>query len=164
MLLLVDGYNLYYTGLHEYGRKPDLEKARDQVTQLIRRYCLAKTWRAIIFWDGAPAGKFMPRAEFREGVEARYSPPRSDADTEIKGYISGYPDPRQLHLVTSDRDIQRFAAAAGVQWTASRAFISEAADLLGRNQADENDGEPQEKLDGPGGDELDYWLKVFRKE
>ncbi len=164
MLLLVDGYNLYYTGLHEYGRKPDLEKARNKVTQLVCRYCQAKGWRAIIFWDGAPAGGFMARAEFREGVEARYSPPRSDADTEIKGYISGYPDPRQLHLVTSDREIQRFAVASGVKWTASRAFISEATELLEQDKTDGCGNEPQEKLDGPGGDELDYWMKVFRKE
>jgi len=161
MYLLVDGYNLYYTGIRRPGKNLNLEKVREEVLSIVRRYCRIKGYRAIIFWDGGAEGGNLPRLEVREGIEVRFSPPTSDADTEIKRFIDQYPNRAELRLISSDRDVQQVAEAHGVAWTRVRAFLREVDSALAQRETAPR-GEPHEKYGGtPPPDEIAYWLREF---
>jgi predicted RNA-binding protein with PIN domain len=163
MILLVDGYNLYYSGIEQPGKNADLEKVRRRVISIVQHYCLAQGCRGIIFFDGGPKGQHLSRRNVGTHVEIQYSPTHSDADTEIKNYISQHQNRSELKVISSDREIQRYAAASRVPSMYVRPFLTEVVQLPKPKEGVLPD-EPPEKYSGAAGsDDVEFWLREFTK-
>jgi len=160
--LIVDGYNLYFTGLHPGEAPTDARRAREAVIDAVSRYAAARRVKAVVFFDGGPAGQHMPRRRHEKGLEVRFSDPRLDADNDIKHAVTRCRPREEVRVVTSDREIARFVKRLGAKVTRAQDFAAELrAFSTGRDARPR--GEPVEKYEGPGAAEVDYWLREFAR-
>ena len=160
---MVDGYNLYFTGLRPGDDPKHIREAREHVIDVVSRYTAGKQMKAVVFFDGGPAGSHHPRHQMVRGVELRFSDPRCDADSDMKHTLANWHNDEEIHVVTSDNAIASFARRFGAKVTKSQVFAAEVAPAIEAKE-DLRAGEPDEKYSGntPRG-ELDYWLREFNK-
>ena len=157
MPIIVDGYNLACS--HAYLDHPRLESARQRVIDFLARYSASREVKVTVVFDGGIEAAYLPRHTNVQGVEVVYSPASSNADTEIKRMLSGFDNPHNWRVVSSDRDIQKFAKRFGADVVSSRDFLREVRDASQRGSDIPGD-EPLEKYGGVSGD-VDYWVDVF---
>jgi len=160
MTLIVDGYNLYFTGLRPGDDPHDIRRARDLVIDRVSRYTAGRRTRALIFFDGGPAGQHMPRVQRVKGVELRFSDPRLDADNDIKHAVANWHNNEELRVITSDGNVARFVKRLGATVTSSQDFAAELNALFEEKESTPRD-EPIEKYQGADRAEVDYWLRRF---
>jgi len=160
--LIVDGYNLYFTGLHPGEAPTDPRRAREAVIDAVSRYAAARRVKAVVFFDGGPAGQHMPRRRHEKGLEVRFSDPRLDADNDIKHAVTRCRPSEAVRVVTSDNDIARFVKRLGAQVTRAQDFAAELR-VSSTDRDARPRGEPAEKYEGAGAAEVDYWLREFAR-
>jgi predicted RNA-binding protein with PIN domain len=160
--LIVDGYNLYFTGLRPGSAEGDLEHARATVVDALAQHRAGRAVKVIIFFDGGPAGKHMPRVQREKGMEIRFSEPVSDADEDIIRAVAQAPNPAALRVVTSDAQIRKSVKEAGAQVIGAEEFAEELSKRRGA-QAPLPRDEPRAKYVGPTPAEVDYWLRTFAR-
>ena len=160
MPVIVDGYNLKCAD----GQLdiPNLETARERVIELLARYSASRGVEVIVVFDGGVEAAHLPRHRTIHGLEVIYSSPGSSADTEIKRMVSTLDNPHNSKVVTSDREIQKFARRFGAQVVSSRDFLREVREAMRQKDEIPSD-EPIEKYGGDP-DDADYWLDVFGEE
>ena len=164
-MLIVDGYNFYFTGLRPGDNPRDIRHAREVVIDLISRYVAGRRMRAVVFFDGGPAGQHMPRVQHMKGIEVRFSDPKIDADADIKHAVAHWHNDEEIRVVTSDNSVARFVRRFGATVTKSQDFAAELNALYAEKKEETRPGdEPIEKYEGPGKGEVDYWLRVFKQE
>lgn len=139
--LLIDGANV----LHQ-DRSLATTYRRDP--EAARRCFEASLPRdAVVVWDGGPGGRQSSRQ--REGVLALYAGPGPDAaDQRILAWLRAH-DPRQVLLITRDRQLAAQARALGAL---VRPALPAAAPP---SPATDEDRGP------PPADEIDDWLRAF---
>lgn len=161
MLIFVDGYNLIFAA----SRKLEgfdierTESARDRLLSLLAKFKSVRTDRITVFFDGGPEAAHLPRRQMVRGMDVIFSDVDSDADTEIKNAVSHHAEPRTIRVITSDVAIRNFVKRYGATVTESRDFLQELDTTLKQSALPTN--EPMEKYEGAGGDDRDYWLKIF---
>lgn len=164
MTVLVDGYNLYFTGLNAGGRGKDMQRVRQRVVEALDTYRGNRSIRIVIFFDGGAAGSHMPRTQHERAMEIRFSDPGRKADADIMQAVSRAPEPAEVRVVTSDLEIKRFVERLGAMVISSEDFAEELMRVF-RKEAAATRGEPPEKYDRPvGKDEVDYWLRIFGQD
>lgn len=110
MFLLIDGYNLIKSSSSQIFVSDSLRKY--YVNQL-NIYCKKKNHKAILVFDG---GTFAyPSKEIIDLVTIIFSGYKSTADQVIKNYISENKG-KDLILITSDRDLQKFAKSLNFEF------------------------------------------------
>lgn len=163
MTLIVDGYNLYFTGMHSDAQEKHLQRIRNAVIEAVARYCAGRSIKAIIFFDGGPGGKHMPRIQREKGVEIRFSEPVGDADQDIMRAVAKAHNPSEIRVVTSDRKIGRFVEREGAAVISAQEFAAELNNIPEDEDAPPPD-EPRAKYSAPSQSEVNYWLRIFSQE
>lgn len=169
MPLIVDGHNLLLAG----GPSPigpdeaAHDEAREQLIERLARHQNSCGEAVTVVFDSR-RGRGGARSESMvRGVRVLYAHPPRTADDEIRHLVIDATDPRNLRVVTSDRDLARACAHRGASVVRSEAFqrglaARDAAlhdderEFLEKNQAPTDD-EMRDLLDAFGGAEDDVW-------
>lgn len=163
MTLIVDGYNLYFTGMHPDAQEKHLQRIRTAVIDAIGKYCAGRSIKAIIFFDGGPGGKHMPRVQRERGLEIRFSEPVGDADQDIMRAVAKSHNPSEIRVVTSDRKIRQFVEREGATVISAQEFAAELNKIPEDEEAPPPD-EPRAKYSAPSQSEVNYWLRIFSQK
>jgi predicted RNA-binding protein with PIN domain len=121
MLLLIDGYNLLYSGRTWIKLNSiELQRERDRLVERLSLYRQAKPLEILVVFDGWQGGWSTEKRERRKGIELLFSRIGEKADEVIKRLIrekgSG------VMVVTSDREISNFANKLSVPVIPSEQF------------------------------------------
>jgi len=150
MHVLIDGHNLI-------GKLSDISLAdRDDETKLLRRIqrYRARTGRRVtVFFDGGAVYKPGSTRKIG-GITIRYAPHGVTADALIIKQLRRERNPKEVLVVTSDREIQRAAKDVRAKIVSSAEFADILADLLiPPSTANEEPALSPE--------EVDDWLSIF---
>ena len=121
MHLIIDGYNLLHVSRSLAGSNPtELQRERDRLIDELAAYGRSKACKITIVFDGWQGGWSTEKRETRKGVELIFSQLGEKADDVIKRLVrekgSG------VIVVTSDRDISRYAERMSVTAISSDQF------------------------------------------
>ncbi len=153
--LVIDGYNVIHR-LPAFRRflEVSLERAREELIQLVRAYVARRKVSAVVVFDGQ-AGLAAPDWPANGRLRVLFSRPPRDADAVIRDLVTRAENRKALTVVTDDVEIIRFAAANQVPSLSTSVFYDR---LNQRPATTEVDG----KYDSPlSPDELDDWLQLF---
>ncbi len=157
MPYLIDGNNLL-------GHMPDLSlKNRVDRYRLLSRllsFQQVKNTRVILVFDGPPDDNFAP--EKFQGIPFSVRSPAAEenADMVIQDIISQETDLRQFFVVSSDREIRRYAHAKGAKSIKCEEFLRELK-AARREHRESAEMEKQEEFPSPL--EIKHWAEIFRK-
>lgn len=183
MILLIDGYNLIFTGLGQSAgpNHNQLEALRDNLVRQLKSYNLRKKLRIIVVFDGDRTVNYYPQEKESGGVRTVFSQDNASADEHIINLAASYIKDKSglagISVVTSDRDLARtlegLPTPGGHRHSAQRIKVisseSFAAGLNDRHngESDGPDGtdepqDPPEKLAGLNPADVPKWLKIFK--
>ena len=110
--IVIDGYNLIRQSqqFKELDRR-DLQSGRDALVDALAAYKKVKGYRITVIFDGTSAPAGMSRRDTHKGISLCYSSSGETADTVIKRMAER--EKEKLMVVTSDREIVRYAQAMG---------------------------------------------------
>ncbi len=114
---LIDGYNLAYK---LYTVKNNLQQVRDKVQRLVSNYAMRKKCQATIVFDGKWN---LDTVEHYSNVTVVFTTSGEIADTRIKKIIDETPNKSSLCVVSSDREILRYAQVSRTQTMRSEEFL-----------------------------------------
>ncbi len=140
--IAIDGYNLIGTSSGTGLHLPDIEQARTELIERLITYKRLKGLSIIVVFDGIRSGNLSRNQEVRYGVKIIYSRHGEEADYVLKQMVAEQGS--GLTIVTSDRDIARFAEDRSAVVIPS----SEFAELLAQcEQFDTKGGEDDDDYD-----------------
>ncbi|NOR15036.1 MAG: hypothetical protein GQ544_04980 [Candidatus Aminicenantes bacterium] len=156
MPYLIDGNNLI-------GHMPDLNlKNRVDRYRLLSRllnFQRVKNTRVILVFDGPPDDNFAPEKFQGIPFSVRFPTIDENADMVIQDIISQETDRRQFFVVSSDREIQRYAHASGAKSVKCEQFLRELK-AARREHRESTEMEKQEEFPSPL--EVKHWTEIFR--
>lgn len=118
MLYLIDGNNI----IGGFGSlDPDLHKARKRLIGELATFIAATKQKVRVVFDGAQDPDF-PEGVRIKSVHVSYAKSGSDADHRIKDIVRRSTSPRDITVVSSDRDLVSSVAARGAKIVSSRDF------------------------------------------
>ncbi len=166
MTTLVDGYNLIHaSGIVAGNIGPGtLQRARDGLIGFLRA-SLSEGERAstTVVFDAKDAPPGLSEEQVVDGVRIVYALGYSTADALLEELIVADSAPRQLVVVSSDRQIQQAARRRGATAVDSEGW--HAGLLRRRRERIRAATQPPEKPEGPiSPGEVDYWLEVFGED
>lgn len=149
---ILDGYNIIHaipslkkTLVH------DAESAREMLIHSAGQFCITKKIRCTIVFDGI-APDNLRKGPIHAPVHVVYSSPQT-ADAKIKQLIEQSKSRSLLVIISSDREILRFAQVCSCQRHTSAHFARLLADT---------DDIVTEKSNAPlTPSQIDEWLKIF---
>jgi predicted RNA-binding protein with PIN domain len=156
MPYLIDGNNLI-------GHMPDLSlknrvDRRRLLSQLLA-FQKVKNTRIVLVFDGPPDDDFAPDNFPGIPFFVRFPDIEENADLVIKDIISQETDLRQFFVVSSDREIQRYARAKGAKTIKCEAFIRE---LKAARKEYRKNAEMIKSEKFPSPLEVKLWDDIFR--
>jgi len=144
MHLIIDGYNLLYA---DHPLKPltalELQAERDRLISQLSAYRHAKSCEVTVVFDGWQGGWSTEKKERTKGIEVIFSRLGERADEVIKRLVRE--KGAGVIIVTSDRDVSRYAERMSVTAIPSDRFREKMERPLTR--ADKEDG-PEEMGEG----------------
>lgn len=144
MHLIIDGYNLLHVGRLPIALSAgDLQRERARLIDELSSYRQAKACEMTVVFDGWQAGWAAEKRERRKGIELIFSQLGEKADNVIKRLVKEK-GPGRI-VITSDRDIARYAERMGSAVIPSEQF-REKMDLSPIR--DEKDTEEEEDEQG----------------
>ncbi|MBI5778009.1 MAG: NYN domain-containing protein [Planctomycetes bacterium] len=166
MILLIDGYNLLFSGLNLSDNiKPNqLETLRDNLVAQLKSYNIKKKYRIIVVFDGDKTVSHYPQERESGNVRVVFSPGRTTADEHIINLVSEYiqdkPRRSDVCAVTSDRALAETLRNKRVKIISSQEF---AVELLLKDKDISTDikEDPIEKFTGLKPADVPKWLKLF---
>ncbi len=165
MILLIDAFNLSYKfpELEDFMHRGDLPAARRGLLQLLHTLQIQwkKPLRIHVFFDG----KKMPGDEmYKEeisGLRVYYSHDLS-ADYMIKEYIKNHPNPGEIKVISSDKDIIYHAKKWKTQTETSEEFAKWLNSYLAeKSKTSSLKGEISNPIVTDS--EVAYWARMFQK-
>ena len=153
MPTIIDGHNLI-----PKVRGLSLQRLDDEMDliQRLQTYCRVRRKSVEVYFDKAAPGHQGARSF--GAVKAHFVSASSNADTAIRQALHKLgKKARNWEVVSSDRQVQSEARAAGVKVVSSEEFAAQLDDAL--LQAVKGAGESQ----GLTADEVDHWLDVFNR-
>ena len=156
MPYLIDGNNLI-------GHMPDLSlKNRVDRYRLISRllnFQRVKKTRIILVFDGPPDENFAPDKFQGIPFSVRFPAMDENADMVIQEIISQETDLRQFFVVSTDREIRRFASASGAKSLKCEEFLRE---LKAARREHRENAEMEKQEEFPSPLEVKHWTEIFR--
>jgi len=168
MILLIDGYNLLFSGLAAPNntRSDYLEKLRDNLVAQLKSYNTRKKYRIIVVFDGDKANTHYPQEKESGNIRVVFSQGRSTADEHIINMVSSYvrekPHRQDLCAVTSDRALAETLLSNRVRIISSQEFAVELL-LKGKDISADIKEDPIEKFTGLKPSDVPKWLKIFEE-
>jgi predicted RNA-binding protein with PIN domain len=128
---------------------------------------IRKKEELIVVFDGRGSG--VSYKSNISGIDVVFPRPGLDADEEIKRMVSKSKRPREIMVVTSDREIKRFVEKCGSKVMeplefyrhVTKKIVRQTAGGRGHKRIMRDKGEPISKYTGPTKSEAQHWLKVF---
>lgn len=162
--LLIDGYNLLHAaGLARRTYGPgEFERTRQRLLKLVAGQLFPRELQRTTVVFDAPEQSLGPSPPtLSHGIRVIFASGEKDADALIERLIQSNSAPRRLHVVSSDRRIQRAARRRRAKFLGSDEFLDRI--LRRRGPAERaRQAEPPEKQQGltaPG--EIEAWMKAF---
>jgi predicted RNA-binding protein with PIN domain len=149
MHLVIDGYNLLHVG-RSPGGVADLEVERKRLISLLAAYRRQRLCEMTVVFDGWQTGWVTEQREREKGIDLVFSKRGEKADEVIKRMVSERG--AGVVVVTSDREISRFAERMAVSVIPSEQFLAriEQTSLQPRKEVfREDETEEGEKRKGP---------------
>ncbi len=147
MHLIIDGYNLLHVGRSLVQLNAmDLQRERDRLIDQLSAYRRQKRCDITVVFDGWQGGWAVEKKERQKGIDLVFSKLGEKADEVIKRVITG--EGAGVIVITSDREISRFAEKRSVSVISSDQFLERMERLAFRpaeESADEEEDEGQKK-------------------
>jgi uncharacterized protein len=151
MLLIIDGYNLLHAGrsltrLNVAG----LQQERERLIDRLAAYRRKRLCDITVVFDGWQSGWTTENRDRQKGVDLVFSKLEEKADEVIKRMMKE--KGTGVTVITSDREIARFAEKISVSVVSSEQFVEKMEKLLFRPQKDYGGDEEEnkrEKKKGP---------------
>jgi len=157
MAYLIDGNNLLgRIAAHEL-KEPSGRGGL--VVRLLAFQRVTRTRISLVF-DGRPADQ-EPAGPLNPKFAVLYPGPGQSADDLIKDIILRQTDKRRFFVVSSDREIRRFAAKNGVTPVTSEVFARELKTALKERKKQR---EMEKHAEAPSELEIDLWDEVFKSK
>ena len=110
MWVIIDGYNVIRSsGFADDYNINKLENQRNTFISLLSDYSSSSSNRVSVVFDAANTDTLHYSRGQVDGVDVYYSRGGQTADDLIKDLVEGADNPRDCMVVTSDKEIQRFA-------------------------------------------------------
>ena len=169
MILLIDGYNLTFSGLDQSKdiKHNQLEILRDNLVAQLKSYNIRKKHRIIVVFDGDKTVSHYPQEKESGGIRVVFSQGNTTADEHIISLVASYirekPHRNDLCVITSDRALAETLRHNRVRIISSQEF---AVELTAKNSGSTMDktGDPIEKITGLKPSDVSKWLKIFSKD
>jgi uncharacterized protein len=160
MHVLVDGFNLL-RGIQHWGPVDSVGQLR--LCQMLSRWAQVKKKEVTIIFDGpTPPSGYAEQLQ-QTGIDVRHSGVKHSADDVIIAEIKCCSNPRQLTVVSSDRQIRAAARRRRCEDIKAEDFFGQLWETLQRAEArEETLAEPEEKRKGLSEEETRWWLREFR--
>ncbi len=171
MDIIVDAYNVIFKipELGDSTKKCDIEDLRERFLLVMKQYKAERKHKLIVVFDGKGFGSSNVVKD--SGVDVIFSRPGLDADEEIKRLVSNSEHPREIVVVTSDRDIIHFVKKYGSKVMEPLEFYGDVVKKTAQQASSKrgnkkvvDESEPISKYIGPSRTEAQYWLKVFSEK
>ena len=151
MHLIIDGYNLLHVGRLMIPLNPiQLQWERDRLIGQLSAYKKIKEWEITVVFDGWQGGRSIEKKEKAKGIELIYSRLGEKADEVIKRLVQ---EKRSgITVITSDRDVSRFAERMAVPVISSDQFQEKMERITVKPEKDrerDEEGERGAKKKGP---------------
>lgn len=175
MVTIIDGFNLIYKipEIEGFMYEGKLFDATRSLTRLLNEYArgvkekkidpkLRRGTKFIVAIDGKKQPGVNITHEVVKNVEIYYSQELS-ADHLIKELVKKSPNPKNLTVVTSDKEIILHCRAYNVKFTKSEdysAFLRKAMEDMGQKEITRPEEDADLELTS---EELKYWEKIFRE-
>jgi len=153
--IIIDGYNLIHkipylkSLLHT-----SLEQARERLINLLTSYGIKRNIEIVIVFDGNLMRS--SHSPSRPKVKVMFSKPLQKADQLIKSLIEQTKHKRLLTIVSSDREIARFAKVCGCGVESSDEFYKA---LKRKPKAKVNEDDKKNRT--LSRTEVKEWMKIF---
>ena len=157
MAIIIDGYNVLHASRWLGSSWKGVD--RGEFCQLLGRLAGYSGEKITVVFDAVAAGPDLD-ASRAGNVEVIYSGHDRTADDVIIQMIKASSGPRDLTVVSSDREIKDAARRRGCKVRSAGEFIKASSHLLARAQTEQN-REPSEKEKGLTRSETDQWLSEF---
>jgi hypothetical protein len=121
MHLIIDGYNLLHVSrslIHLHSVQ--LQRERDRLVDQLSAYQRLKPFRITVVFDGWQGGWATERSENKKGIQVIFSKLGEKADEVIKRLVKEQGS--GATVITSDRDISRFAERMAIAVIPSEQF------------------------------------------
>jgi predicted RNA-binding protein with PIN domain len=152
MPYLIDGHNL----IPKIGLRLDSMDDEMELVAILQEFCRLRRRQVEVYFDGAPA----PHAGTRRlgAVTAHFVPLGTTADDAIRRRLKRMgKSAKNWTVVSSDRQVQTEARAAGADLISSDAF---ARQLKKARQAAPKPASERK----PSKEEVEEWLKLFKED
>ena len=158
-MLLIDGYNVIFhcDEFEDTLESKDLEGARNILCARIAEMGYAED--AVVVFDG-DISVTLPNKTRISSVSVVFSPSQSSADDEIEAILRKHDNPGSVTVVTSDRALAEKARAVGAKTIKVEDFLESGPPEPRKAEKPE----PRVKFEGPGPEELRYWMRIFECE
>ena len=122
MHLIIDGYNLLHVGRSLIHSDPmGLERERDRLIDQLSVYRRQKPCEVTVVFDGWQGGWVTEKRERKKGIDLIFSKLGEKADEVIKRMVTE--KGAGVIVITSDREISRFAERVSVSVIPSDQFL-----------------------------------------
>ena len=150
MHLIIDGYNLLHADRTLVSLNPiQLQRERDRLVDQLSAYRSLRQMEITVVFDGWQGGSPTEKRERKKGIELVFSKLGEKADEVIKRLVRE--KGAGATVVTSDREISRYAEKMAVAVIPSDQFKEKMENTLMKGQKDLQDQEERggEKKKGP---------------
>ena len=163
--LLIDGYNVIKTDPYLRRREQvSLEAARLSLEQTLRAYAGRSGAFVTLFDDGDEGLEPLPENREQDFLQVVFSHPPQKADDLIKEAIQRHHGSGRVRVITSDRELRRFARQHKLRSTPSPEFVDELADqprpLASAEAPPPLEYDPDLRL---APEEVDAWEQLFQQ-
>lgn len=161
--ILVDGYNLIKcVPLYSETQNQSLAAARDHIEAVLSAHAKRGDLRVSIYYDGDPEIGYADYQQ-RGNIDIFFSRRPQKADDLIMEAVERKHGARWLRVVTSDREIQRFAARHNIAFVDSPTFAEELERPVQRADRAEDVDPGSDPHWAPERNEVDELAKAFQQ-
>jgi len=120
MYFYLDGYNLLFNLM---GEEKSLSSQRQTLIRFLQKQFVVRQIKGTLVFDGARKREEESGLSYRSPLEIVYAPKGQSADAYIIEQIAIDMAPKQIVVVTNDRELYRQVRALGAQGQGIRTFI-----------------------------------------
>ena len=157
MAIIVDGYNVLHTS--RWLATPWKGTDRQGLCRLLGQLAKLTGEKITVVFDALPCEPGFGRGYPLE-LEVIFSGHKRSADEVIIEMVQQSSGPRELTVVSSDREIRTAATRRGCKVTSAGTFVKDSSSQLAQAKRKKN-SEPHEKQQGLSREQTDQWLSEF---
>ena len=157
MAIIIDGYNVLHASRWLVSSWKGADRQR--FCRLLGELAEQQSEKITVVFDALPKESSIDKSKSR-GLKVVFSGHGRTADEVIIQMVNKSSGPRDLTVVSSDRQIRAAAKRRGCKLKRAGEFIQEAAKELARANSNHS-AEPTEKQEGLSREQTKKWLREF---